>query len=403
MSCMKRLSYAYGIITALTAALTAAPLLARAQGKTPSSGSLARLLQPAVDSHEIAGAVVLVANKDKVVDVETIGYADLAAKIPMRANDEFWIASMSKAMTASALMMLVDEGKVDLDDPVEKYLPEFKKQMVRAVKPASIREPGEYHGALVRPNHPPTIREILCHTAGLPFRSSVLEGEGALDQHPLAEAVHAYAAEPLAYQPGTDYSYSNEGINIAGRIVEVISGMPYEAFMQQRLFDTLEMTDTTFWPTQEQISRLAKTYRVSSSGLVKAPLDQLSLPLDDRAHRYPVPAGGLFSTAHDVMLFMQMLLNRGVFRGRRLLSEASVHEMTKIQNKGLENSPYGFGLNIGPDKYGHSGAFKTSMQAFPNTGTILIFMVQVSGEFNGKFLRQLEPAAQEIVAVLPAK
>jgi CubicO group peptidase (beta-lactamase class C family) len=116
-----------------------------------------------------------------------------------------------------------------------------------------------------------------------------------------------------------------------------------------------------------------------------------------------MPAGGLFSTAHDAMCFMQMMLNNGAFRSKQILSEASVHEMTRVQNNNLEGTPYGFGLNIGHDKYGHSGAFKTSMQAFPKSGTILIFMVQISGDFNTKVLRQLEPVAEKLVTTTVAK
>jgi CubicO group peptidase (beta-lactamase class C family) len=372
--------------------------LANAQTKPQSSGPLAQVLQPLVDNHIVAGAVALVANKNKVIDVETVGYADLATHSPMHSNDEFWIASMTKPMTAAAVMMLVDEGKVKLDDPVEKYLPEFKGQMVRAVKPEKLNDPGEYHGALVPQSHPFTVREMLCHTAGLLFRSSVIEQHGVFDQHPLVEAVRAYASEPLIYQPSTDYSYSNEDFNIAGRIIEVVSGMPYEKFMQQRLFNPLGMTDTTFWPSREQISRLAKSYKTKAdgTGMVEVPIVQLTLPLDDHLHRYPLPAGGLFSTAHDATCFMQMLFNNGTFQGNKILSEAEVHEMTKVQNNGLEHAPYGFGLHIWRNKFGHNGAYKTSMLAFPDSGAILVVMVQIGSGFNDKVLSPLDAVAEKL-------
>ncbi len=120
---------------------------------------------------------------------------------------------------------------------------------------------------------------------------------------PLKDAVRSYAADPLIYQPGTDYKYSNEGINTAARIIEVVTGMPYERFMQERLFDPLGMKDTTFWPNAEQIGRLAQTYKLDpqTKNLVEVPIDQLTYPLNDRLHRYPMPAGGLFSTAEDVI------------------------------------------------------------------------------------------------------
>ena len=143
-------------------------------------------------------------------------------------------------MTATALMMLVDEGKVNVDDPVEKYLPEFKGQWVKAEQDAD-------HVLLKRPAHPITVKNVLSHTSGLPF-SSPLE-EPTLDLLPLAARVRSYAMLPLEFEPDSKYAYSNAGINTAGRIIEVVSGMPYEQFMEQRLFQPLGMKDTTFWPS----------------------------------------------------------------------------------------------------------------------------------------------------------
>ena len=172
----------------------------------------------------------------------------------MASDDLFWIASTTKPMTATALMMLVDEGKVSVEDPVEKYLPEFKGQRVLPMRPEPGAEiPSGIDASkppVVPANHPILIREILSHTSGLRFKSSAQPG--ALDLLPLAEAVRSFAAEPLIFQPGTGYSYSNEGLNTAARIIEVVSGMSYEQFMQQRLFFPLGMKDTTFWPTPEQ-------------------------------------------------------------------------------------------------------------------------------------------------------
>src|SRR5208337_3381523 len=228
-------------------------------------------LQPLVDNHTIAGAVVLVATRDRTVYLEPVGFRDLATRTPMRADSLFWIASVSKPITATALMMLVDEGKVNLDDPVEKYLPEFRGQMVYRTRPApSQTAPAPMKPSELDPaNHPILVREILSHTSGLPFRSAAQPG--ALDLLPLKDAVRSYAAEPLLFQPFTDYSYSNEGLNTAARIIEVVSGMPYEQFMQQRLFDPLGMSDTTFWPSPEQTERISTTYRLSTqNGLLEA-------------------------------------------------------------------------------------------------------------------------------------
>jgi CubicO group peptidase (beta-lactamase class C family) len=338
-------------------------------------------MQPLVDNHTIAGAVVLVATRDRTAYLEPVGFSDLATKTPMRADSLFWIASVSKPITATALMMLVDEGKVNLDDPVEKYLPEFKGQMVYRNRPT----PSQTASAPVNPseldpaNHPILVREILSHTSGLPFRSAAQPA--ALDLLPLKDAVRSYAAEPLLFQPFTDYSYSNEGLNTAARIIEVVSGMPYEQFMQQRLFDPLGMSDTTFWPSPEQARRIATSYRLSTpNNLLEAiRIDQLTYPLSDRQHRYPMPAGGLFSTASDLEKFCRMILNGGVLGGKRYLSERALHQMTSTQNGGLGGTNYGFGWSVSDSTFGHGGAYKNAIDIDPATGRILVFMVQQSG------------------------
>jgi len=337
-----------------------------------------------VNNRTIAGAVTLVATKDRAVYLKPVGYRDLASKAPMPPDAMFWIASTSKPMTVTAVMMLVDEGNINLNDPVEKYLTEFKGQMVRSPNPAS---PTGAQGAtgpqapsqLVPASHPILVREILSHTSGLPFRSSAQPG--ALDLLPLKDAVKSFASEPLLFQPGTNYSYSNEGLDTAARIIEVVTGMPYEQFMQERLFTPLGMKDTTFWPTPEQIGRLAKSYRLDThtKDLAEQPIDQLTYPLDDRHHRYPMPAGGLFSTAEDVSIFCRMILNGGVLDGKRYISQASLHQMTTEQNGGLGKASYGFGWSISASGFGHGGAYRNVMEIDTLKGRILIFMVQQNG------------------------
>jgi CubicO group peptidase (beta-lactamase class C family) len=341
-------------------------------------------LQALVRNHTIAGAVTLVANRDGVIYLKAVGERDAAAKAPMAADDLFWIASTSKPMTATAFMMLVDEGKVNLNDPVEKYLPEFKGQMVAlphvdAAKGAVGAADPQKTPQLVPANHPILVREILSHTSGLPFRSSAQPG--ALDTLPLKDAVRSFAAEPLIFQPGTSYVYSNEGLNTAARIIEVVSGMPYEQFMQERLFTPLGMKETTFWPTAEQVSRVAKTYKLdpAAKGLQEVPIEQLTYPLNDRQHRFPMPAGGLFSTAEDVSKFCRMILKGGTLNGKRYISPASLHEMTSRQNGGMGGTNYGLGWNVSESGFGHGGANKNLMEIDAAKGWILIFMVQQAG------------------------
>lgn len=383
---VRRTKRKYKIISML---LLGASLVAHGQGlANPVEGKMPdaihTYLKPLVEDHTFAGAVTLIATKDRTVYLNSVGFRDYSAKAPMTTDSLFWIASTSKPMTATALMMLVDEGKISLDDPVEKYLPEFKGQKVRQAKADSLHDAQKSSmpatpPVLVPANHPIRVREILSHTSGLPFKSTAQPG--ALDLLPLKDAVRSFAAEPLEFQPGTDYAYSNEGLNTAARIIEVVSGMPYEQLMQERLFTPLGMKDTTFWPTAEQLHRLAKTYKADerTKDLIELSINQLTYPLDDRQHRYPMPAGGLFSTAEDVLKFCQMILHGGTLNGKQYITAKSLHEMTSRQNGSLGGKEYGLGWTLSKDSIGHGGAFKNGMEIWIPEGRILIFMVQQDG------------------------
>ena len=333
---------------------------------------IAAALQPFVDSHSLAGAVALVADKNGVLEIESVGWGDVTAKKPMKTNDLFWIASQSKPITVAAFMMLVDEGKVSLDDPVEKYLLEFLGQWLAV-------EHDDEHMLLRHTQHRITVRNILSHTSGLPF-SSAME-QPTLDALPLKTAVRSYAMAPLQYEPESKYQYSNAGINTAGRIIEVVSGMPYEDFLQKRLFDPLNMKDTTFWPTKAQQKRLAKPYapNEAKNDIKEMTIGQLHYPLDDRAVRFPMPAGGLFSTAEDCARFCRMLLNDGELDGKRYISHNAVVEMTKRQTAPGIPESYGLGLGIGGGWFGHGGAFSTNMTVDTNRGLVKVWLVQHAG------------------------
>jgi CubicO group peptidase (beta-lactamase class C family) len=363
-------------------------------------------LRPFVEKNQLAGAVVLVANSDKVLTTETVGFADREAKTAMQSDNLFWIASMTKPMTAAALMMLVDEQKVWLDDPIEKYLPEFKLVW-------QVGDQGKEFVLLKKPTRVPTVRDCLRHTSGMPF-ASLLENP-TIDRIVLKDAVRSYVLMNLQYEPGTKFVYSNAGINTAGRIVEVVSGMSYEDFMAKRLFGPLGMTDTTWRPTAEQMKRLAKSYRPTKDGkeLETMPIGPLAHPLSDPT-RQPCPGGGLFSTAKDVSAFGQMILRGGTATdGKRLLSETAIREMTGTQtgellNKGKGEGGYGLGLATtrkakedGPvvaGPCGHGGAYATNLWINPDTKLVTVFMVQHAG-FPGdgaKARPAFEKAATEI-------
>jgi CubicO group peptidase (beta-lactamase class C family) len=256
-----------------------------------------------------------------------------------------------------------------------------------------VVERDDEHVLLRRPAHPITVKNVLSHTSGLPF-STPLE-QPTLDLFPLNARVRSYAMAPLEFEPDSRYQYSNAGINTAARIIEVVSGMPFEQFLAVRLFEPLGMTDTTFWPSEAQVERIAKSYEAGADnqGLKETTISQLCYPLTDRMLRFPMPAGGLFATAHDIARFYQMLLNNGELDGKRYLSEAAVKEMTSRQTPPDLPDSYGYGLSVGDSSFGHGGAYATNTIANTRDGLILVWLVQHAsfpgqgGDAQGVFMR----------------
>jgi CubicO group peptidase (beta-lactamase class C family) len=273
---------------------------------------------------------------------------------------------------------------VNVDDPVEKYLPEFKGQMVIAYKDDDVV-------VLKKPRHPILVREVLNHTAGLAFSTPV--ESPTFDRLHLRDSVRSHAMLPLQFEPGTKYAYSNGGTNTAGRIIEIVTGEAYEDFMDQRIFHPLGMKDTTFWPDEAQLARIATIYRTNEArdGLEEAPLSQLSYPFGART-RKPLPAGGLFSTAADCAKFCRMILNGGVADGRRYLSEASIAQMTTRQTAPEIENSYGFCWSTENGKYGHGGAYKTNMTIDPKLGLVTVFLIHHSNDWPNDEAKQIGPA-----------
>ncbi len=358
-------------------------------------GKLTAAVQPFVERHELAGAVMLVADKDKILTTETAGWADIEGKKPMQPDSLFWIASQSKPITGVAVMLLVDDGKISLEDPVEKYLPEFQRQMYAAGKEGD-------QVILKKPRHPITVRNVMNHTSGLPFKTAL--EEPTLDLFPLSRRVQSYAKVPLDFDPDTKYQYSNAGINTGGRIIEVVTGKSFEAFLDERLCQPLGMKDTTFWPSAAQEARVAKSYKPGqdNKGLEATTIPQLYYPLSNRTQRYSMPAGGLFSTAHDLSRFYRMLLRGGELDGKRILSEAAVKELTKRQTPTDLKESYSLGFSVSPTTFGHGGAFSTNSVADSDRGQVFIWLVQHAGfpGEGGKSQGVFQQAARE---TFPAK
>ncbi|SDU03971.1 CubicO group peptidase, beta-lactamase class C family [Verrucomicrobium sp. GAS474] len=325
--------------------------------------SFATLLQSRVDSGLFSGAVYLVADRERVLEVVTVGLADIATGRPMAEETLFWVASMTKPVTGAAFMILVDEGKVQVDDPVSLYIPEFARLQVLHAD-----------GTLAAPRRPILVRDLLCHTSGLRFLNT--KDNHLIDSVPLKTSIEHNLLEPLVAEPGTTYLYSNEGTDTAGRIIEIVSGIPYETFLQERLFTPLGMPDTTFFPDAAQLARLAKTYSSVEGVLTEKPIHYLSHPLD-RPDRYPAPGGGLFSTARDMARFCQMLANGGTFEGKTYLSPEAVRQMTVKQTPTLVPNAYGFAIgapSLDGKGFGHGGAYRTVMGV--DHGQVRVYMVQ---------------------------
>lgn len=323
-----------------------------------------------VEQKEISGAVTLIATRDKVVQVEAVGQADVAGNVPMRPDTMFWIASMTKPITATAVLMLQDEGKLSVDDPVAKYLPELGNLKTPGGEPANL-----------------TLKHLLTHTSGMDDAGK--EAKGAKT---LADLIPIYASKPLHFKPGSQWAYCQSGINSLGRIVEVVSGQPFDVFLQKRLFDPLGMKDTTFYPTKEQLPRIAKSYKFVNGQLEEAP-NVFLLHNDPTAHdRPPLGNGGLFSTAGDYGRFLQMLLKDGSFDGKTYLKPETVKQMTSVQSGDVhtgftEGNGWGLGVcvvrhpqgvtaMVSPGTFGHGGAYGTQGWADPVKGVAYVLMVQ---------------------------
>jgi CubicO group peptidase (beta-lactamase class C family) len=387
---------------------------ASAQGP-PAAPGIRASLQAFVDSGDIAGGVAVVGRTDGLVAFEAVGHADLAAKVPMTRETMFRIASMTKPITAIAVMMLVDEGRIGLDHTVEKYLPEFKGQMLVAARENDTV-------TLKKPARPITIKDLLTHTSGLP--SGYPAGLSDLytkRNRTLAEATLVISQRPLEFEPGSKWQYCNPGIDTLGRVVEVVSGQPFEQVLKVRLFDRLGMADTTFYPSADffpstdQMRRVATLYGKTKDG----PLTPTANPLIDLKDgaKNPIPAGGLYSTGEDLATLYRMMLGRGALNGKRILSEAAVAEMTKIQTGPLERvgfvpgSAWGLGWSIvkepqgvtealSPGTYGHGGAFGTQAWIDPTRDLFVVLLIQRSGLENSDaspMRKSLQEAAVRLV------
>ena len=311
-----------------------------------------------------AGVVTLIVRDGRVVLQEAAGMANIEKRKPMTPDTIFWIASMTKSITATAAMILVDEGKLTLDEPASKWIPELAKVKV-GDRPLA---------------RPITLRDLLSHTSGIPDPPRK-PTDGSV---PLARYALDLLEESFESQPGGKFEYGF-GPTVAGRIVEVAGGKPFEQFVNERIITPLGMKDTTWHPDAAQCERMARTYKLAGDALV--PAHNAFLTSDPDIQREAEPSGGLFSTAADMARFYQMVLNGGELDGKRIISAKAVSEMIKPHSVSDKPIQYGLGWfnnatekkitpHMSDQSFGHGGAFGTHGWIDPEKKMVTVFMVQ---------------------------
>jgi CubicO group peptidase (beta-lactamase class C family) len=363
-------------------------------------------IQRSIDEGRIAGAVSLVARHGKIAYLKAFGMADRKTKTPMRTDSIFRICSMTKPITSVAVMMLYEEGRLTLNEPVSDFIPEFKNTKV--LDPPYSQDKTSPPGALVEAKRPVTILHLLTHTSGLTYQwnprlgkayrdagigSGLLQQEGTI-----GEAVKKLASIPLLFQPGDAWEYSLAD-DVLGYLVEVVSGMPVDKFFAERIFKPLAMKDTCFFLPQEKVPRLATAYTYYPEKGLQPILDRQVVQEGGFAYSADYPyrgpqtyfsgGGGLCSTPEDYYRFCQMLLSGGEFNGARLLSRKSVELISQNHTQGkLDSTGYGLGFGVTSEpqflvelgsvgSYFWGGFYYTAFVIDPKEDLIAIFMGQL--------------------------
>jgi CubicO group peptidase (beta-lactamase class C family) len=389
------------VATLLTHGASAADDAAKSALDLQRLGMIQQRMQEFVNSGGASGIVTLVLENGKVVQTSAVGMQNAEENKSMRVDSIFQIMSMTKPFTAVGIMMLAEEGKLSLYDDVETYLPEFRDQHLNV------------NGWMKKPGRAIRICDLLSHTSGMRG-----EPQGAMRNlyhtmdTTLADAVKEFAKEPLEFEPGTRWLYSNLGMATLGRIVEVVSGQSYESFMQTRLLRPLQMKDTFFYPAADKLDRIAMVYMPKGGKFVRAGGEILGgdPAVFRKGAKYPAPEFGLFSTAEDLSHFCQMILNDGTWGGVRLLSPVAVETMREVQTSGMTagwypGADYGLAWEIIArplgvlgflplGSFGHGGAFGTHEWIIPKRNMITIFMTACEGDCSDL----PERAFQEMVA-----
>jgi len=375
---------------------------------------ITQMIKRRIDAGDLAGAVTLVARRGKVVHLVAQGVSDLDSKQPMMTANMFRIASMTKPVVGVAVMMLVEEGKLRLNDPVSRYIPEFRNMKVGVPQPAAGRAGGPAGTTpafyTVPAQREITIKDLLTHVSGLgsgPMGNSDIEKVARKDGETLAQYIPRLGGTTLEFQPGSRWTYSpGAGFETLGRIVEIASGMPLDRFFRTRIFDPLGMKDITFWPTEVQWPRVATVYARGANGLTKQ-----TMPNDTMSRNvYFRGSGGLYSTAEDYIPLGLMLANGGELNGKRLLSRKTVEMMSAAHVPDtLPGRPAGegYGLSVrvvtnhaarntmlSDGTFGWTGAQGTHFFVDPKEQLTAVLMVQTS---NQEIIRDFEDLVEQTI------
>lgn len=358
------------------------PVMAQEKVKDSKTNFAREALQPFVDSGQLAGAISIF-YKDGVQETCCIGYADVAAKRPIALNNAYMQCSQTKGFCGVTIAKLVEEGKLSLDDPVSKYLPEFSELWVLDGEKDGIKTLHKAKNVL-------TVRMCLNHTGGFPFEISAKRGDvrggGWSGGAPIRQTASIAAASPLMFEPGTKVRYSNTGIDIGAAVVETITGMKWENYLKQEVLDPLGMHSTWFWPTDRQLKRKIELYDVVENGSAKwrEECDNQQRPYND-SHVFASAGAGLWTTALDQIKFYKMLMNLGVGdNGVRILKEETVKSILAKSTRPKELGGYSLGLYAPYDEtedqwVGHGGAWGTNCSVNWQKKELRLWVVQVVG------------------------
>ena len=330
-------------------------------------------VMPYVKSGECPG-YISVFYKQGVQETACLGWANVEKKVPINMEQSFMQCSQTKGFCGVTIAMLVEEGKISLDDPVSKYLPEFKKLTIRMKNKKGKWENVPAKNVL-------TIRMVMNHTGGFPFETPSKSKKG-WSSSSLRDTAREAARNPIRFEPGTRALYSNTGIDIGADIIEVVTGKPWEVFLKERVLDPLGMKNTTFQPTDEQLANSIAMYDVKGGKKAKFRAFNKWMPLPHNGPTvFPSAGAGLWTTANDQLKFYKMLMNLGIGdNGVRILKEETVKNLlaASTRPKGLGN--YSLGLNVTKDGwFGHGGAWGTNCMVNWKTKQLRMKVVQFNG------------------------